>query len=153
MFGANYVEQRMQTVLPDQDFLTNYADWLSVQRGCLPAAMPALDPILRYIRTGRDAAWWVRMDVLHQAYFIAMLILLFPLMTDVEGGLVLEPLNPGNPYLRSRTQTGFATFGIGHIAALLPEVTTRALKAVWFQKWYVHRRLRPRFIPAASITP
>jgi hypothetical protein len=27
--------------------------------------------------------------------------------------------------------------------ALVAEVSTRALKAVWFQKWQVHRRLRP----------
>ena len=25
----------------------------------------------------------------------------------------------------------------------MAEVATRALKAVWFQKWFVHRRLRP----------
>jgi hypothetical protein len=26
---------------------------------------------------------------------------------------------------------------------ILTEVATRALKAVWYQKWFVHRRLRP----------
>ena len=25
----------------------------------------------------------------------------------------------------------------------MTEVATRALKAVWYQKWFVHRRLRP----------
>lgn len=25
----------------------------------------------------------------------------------------------------------------------MTEVATRALKAVWFEKWFVHRRLRP----------
>jgi hypothetical protein len=53
------------------------------------------------------------------------------------------PLDLGNPYLGSRTQDGFATFGNWHIPTLLAEVATRALKAVWFQKWFVHRRLRP----------
>jgi hypothetical protein len=38
---------------------------------------------------------------------------------------------------------GFGTFGGPHILALLTEVSTRALKAVWYQKWLVHRRLRP----------
>jgi hypothetical protein len=38
---------------------------------------------------------------------------------------------------------GFGTFGGPHIATVLCEVSTRALKAVWFQKWFVHRRLRP----------
>jgi membrane-associated phospholipid phosphatase len=38
---------------------------------------------------------------------------------------------------------GFGTFGGPHIATLLCEVSTRALKTVWNQKWIVHRRFRP----------
>src|SRR5204862_5204506 len=53
------------------------------------------------------------------------------------------PFDRNNPYEKSNTQAGFGTFGPPHIAALVCEVATRALKAVWFQKWYVHRRLRP----------
>ncbi|CAN5834761.1 hypothetical protein BH18ACT11_BH18ACT11_02990 [soil metagenome] len=34
-------------------------------------------------------------------------------------------------------------FGGPHLLSLLTEVATRALKAVWFQKWFAHRRLRP----------
>jgi hypothetical protein len=41
------------------------------------------------------------------------------------------------------TQIGFGTFGAPHIWTLVAEVATRALKAVWYQKWFVHRRLRP----------
>ena len=37
----------------------------------------------------------------------------------------------------------FGTFGGPHILSLVTEVATRALKAVWYQKWFVHRRLRP----------
>src|SRR5205823_3486274 len=48
-----------------------------------------------------------------------------------------------NPYLKSRTQDGFGTFGGPAFAAATAEVSTAALKAVWFQKWFVHRRLRP----------
>ena len=53
------------------------------------------------------------------------------------------PLNPGNPYLRSQNQEGFGTFGPPGIATAVAEIATRALKAVWYQKWAVHRRLRP----------
>jgi len=35
------------------------------------------------------------------------------------------------------------TFGGPHVLSLLAEVSNRALKAVWFHKWYVHRTLRP----------
>jgi hypothetical protein len=61
----------------------------------------------------------------------------------ITGGGVGAPLNSGNPYNHLRNMEGFGTFGGPHIAAAVPEVSTRALKAVWFQKWYVHRRLRP----------
>jgi hypothetical protein len=53
------------------------------------------------------------------------------------------PLNVGNPYVKSSTQEGFQTFGEPHCLSLLAEVSNRALKAVWFHKWYVHRTLRP----------
>jgi membrane-associated phospholipid phosphatase len=73
------------------------------------------------------------MDALYQAYHQACLILL---------GMG-APLGPGNPYPASTTQEGFATFGGPHVLSLVTEVATRALKAVWYQKWSVHRRLRP----------
>lgn len=44
---------------------------------------------------------------------------------------------------KSATQIGIATFGPQHVETLVVEVTTRALKAAWYQKWQVHRRLRP----------
>jgi hypothetical protein len=49
----------------------------------------------------------------------------------------------GNPYIDSNTQWGFGTFGSPHILCLVTEVVSRALKAMWFQKWNVHRRMRP----------
>jgi hypothetical protein len=71
--------------------------------------------------------------VLFEAYFNACLFL-------IDNG---APLNPSNPYVTSTTQTGFGTFGSPHIKTMVAEVSTRALKAVWFQKWFVHRHLRP----------
>ncbi|PXF39399.1 Vanadium-dependent bromoperoxidase [Gracilariopsis chorda] len=43
-------------------------------------------------------------------------------------------------------QQTFATFGGPHILSLVTEVATRALKAVRFQKYNVHRRLRPEAV-------
>src|SRR5262249_44716092 len=51
------------------------------------------------------------------------------------------PLGPELP--RSTTQARFVDFGGPHILTMVTEVATRALKAVWYQKWFVHRRLRP----------
>lgn len=126
------MSQRQRTAAPGSDFLTEVAEWLAVQNGAIPAPEP-FDPTPRYIRTPRDLATYVHFDALYEAYLNACLILL---------GLG-APLDPGNPYLSSRTQDGFGTFGGPHILSLVTEVATRALKAVWFQKWFVHRRLRP----------
>ena len=143
-FGANYIEQQMRTTVPGVDYLTNFADWLNVQRGELPAQAQQHDAQRRYIRNGRDLGQWMHIDVLFQAYFHAMLIMLAgPDANDAESSGLGVPFDAGNPYHASANQDGFGTFGGPHIAALMCEVATRALKAVWFQKWCVHRRLRP----------
>jgi hypothetical protein len=122
----------MNTVPAGADWATAYVDWLAIQNGALPGAYP-LDPTPRYIRNLRDLGEWVHVDALYQAYHQACLILL---------GMG-APVADGNPYKSSDTQMGFGTFGGPHILSLVTEVASRALKAVWYQKWFVHRRLRP----------
>ena len=134
-FGAVTVEQKFNTYLPRTDYMTDPASWLAVQDGRGPFAGNQIDPTPRHVRNGRDLSAYVHIDVLFEAYFNACLWL-------IDNG---APLNPGNPYgpRGSRTQAGFGTFGAPHVKALLAEVATRALKGVWFQKWFVHRTLRP----------
>lgn len=143
-FGTEYIERRMRAPAPGSDFMTNYQEWLDVQLGCQPSRTIPFDSQRRYIRNGRDLAQWVHIDVLFQAYFNACAILSTSIDSDdPQSSGMACPLNPGNPYLHSRTQTGFGTFGPPYIVTILCEVATRALKAVWYQKWFVHRRLRP----------
>ncbi len=86
----------------------------------------------------------MHVDVLYQAYFNACLILLAkPNFDDPFSSGLGAKLNPGNPYNILKKQDAFGTFGGPYIIGLLTEVATRALKAVWYQKWFVHRRLRP----------
>jgi hypothetical protein len=132
-FGALPITQQFTTYLPGIDYLTDTASWMAARNGQGPFGSNSKDPLLRYLRNGRDAAAWVHVDALFQAYFHALLWLL--------GNSV--PFNVGNPYDTSRTQAGFGTFGGPHIIALMSEISSRALKAQWFQKWYVHRALRP----------
>ena len=132
-FGANKVEQQITTTMPGINYMTSFSDWLSIQRGIAPASGNVFDPVPRYIRMGRDIGQWVHVDVLFQGYFQAFLVL-------AGAG---APFDNGNPYTTNPNQVGFGTFGGPHIATVLCEVATRALKAVWFQKWFVHRRLRP----------
>jgi hypothetical protein len=143
-FGAENIERRLRTLPADSDHLTDFGDWLDAQNG-VAAPGAAHDPVRRYIRNGRDLSEWVHIDVLFQAYFTACLILGTPpdASDDVTGGGIGCPVNSGNPYRLSRNQEGFATFGGPHFKTLLCEISTRALKATWFQKWLMHRRLRP----------
>jgi hypothetical protein len=54
-----------------------------------------------------------------------------------------DVLSPTNPYRGSRTQFGDITFGSKDILTLVAEAALTAQKAAYFQKWIVHRRLRP----------
>jgi len=135
--GAMLADQRFHTTQPGSDSMTHFDEWLAIQRG--QAAGPdAFDPTPRYLRSMRDMGQWVHVDALYQAYLCACLILLG----------MKTPLDPGLPPVTSRTQAGFVEFGGPHILTLVTEVATRALKATWYQKWLVHRRLRPEVFAA-----
>lgn len=144
-FGAQGYTGKMRTLLPGINYMTQYPDWLDIQRGARPGVSQFFDATPRYIRNGRDLAQWVHIDVLFQAYFQAMLIMLQPPNPSdpLSGGGIGAPLDAGNPYAASLTQDAFGTFGGPFIATMVCEPSTRALKAVWYQKWKVHRRLRP----------
>jgi hypothetical protein len=137
-FGAELVDRRIRTRPPGEEFGTTFSDWLAIQNGNVPGVETFL-PQRRYIINGRDLAQWVHIDVLFQAYFNACLILGTP---TIHGGIE-APINPGNPYFEARNEDGFGTLGAPFFKTILCEVATRALKAVWYQKWFVHRRLRP----------
>lgn len=130
-FGSLTISHRQQTVA-GRDYLTSFVAWRNIQNGAA-AGQDQFDSHRRYIRNGRDLGQYVHVDALYEAYLNACLILL---------GLG-APVDPGNPYATTTKQDAFSTWGGPHILSLVTEVATRALKAVWYQKWFVHRRLRP----------
>jgi hypothetical protein len=138
--GAQPISQQLTTYLPDIDYMaespTGFSDWLTVQDGNVTGLHNQIDPQLRYARNGRDLSAFTHVDVLYQAYFTALLVL----------GTIGAPVNPGNPYVGSKTENGFGTFGGPDFAATLAEVSVKALNAVWYQKWFVHLRPRPEAI-------
>jgi hypothetical protein len=145
-YGAERFEQKVAYALPGtQDYMTTVASWLTAQNGCNSGPAPTLVPAAnrKYMYRGRELAQYVHIDELFQAYLNACLILISP---PARGGLG-APLNPGNPYPGSN-QIGFGTLGEPNFKAMVAEVATRALKAVWYQKWFVHRRLRPEVFAA-----
>jgi hypothetical protein len=132
-FGQQPISQQQVTYLPNIDYMTDFSTWLLVQNGIDTGLRNQRGPQLRFLNDGRGLSAWTHTDVLYQAYLVAFLVL----------NTIRAPMNPGNPYIGSNTENGFGTFGGPDIAATLTEVATRALKAVWFQKWQVHLRARP----------
>ncbi len=132
-FAATNIDQRIFPAKAGVDFVTTFDDWLAIQNGCQPDEAPIILPERRYTIDGRDETAWVHLDVNLETYIIAFFVL----------RNLGVPFNPGNPYLGSRTQEGFETFGYPHGASLVAEVASHAKSAMWFQKWFVHRRERP----------
>lgn len=126
------VEQKIRTAAPGLDYLTEYEDWLDLQRGEV-AGVNRFDAEPRYIRNGRDLGEYVHRDFTYQASLGACL-------TALDIG---TPPDGANPYKHSHTQSGFATFGPAYLVYVLAVVAQAALKVCWYQKWKVHRRLRP----------
>jgi membrane-associated phospholipid phosphatase len=139
--NSTIVDQQYRSPAAGIDYLTTFPEWLVLQTGVPPFRQWMADPTPRYIYNGRGLAEWVHYDFLYQAFHNAALILL---NQSPETTLNVNPyLNPTNPYKSTKVETGFATFGAPDICCLLGTVSAAALKAAWFQKWLVHRGLRP----------
>ncbi|NMO17836.1 hypothetical protein HPC49_29210 [Pyxidicoccus fallax] len=148
------IEQRIWTRFPGDDRVTAYNEWLDIQNGALPAdpvdTLEDMDDVRRYIRNGRDLAEWVHFD--------------YPIQSTLNGALVLarqgdflpkglydsdpkaspRAYDPNSPYRFYENQEPFVTFGNTDAQALAALVSgTTSLRGQWFQKWQVHRRLRP----------
>ncbi|HEY0778567.1 MAG TPA: vanadium-dependent haloperoxidase [Gemmatirosa sp.] len=135
-FGALPIVQRYATLKAGVDYMTDSLTFQQVQNGISTGLPLQFQPPV-YLHDGRGLGAYTHDDVLYQAYFTAYLVL-----NAINGGASV-PLNPGNPYHASLTQNGFNTFGQPDIAGLVASVAAQALKAVWYQKWYVHLRHRP----------
>ena len=131
-FGTLNIAQKYNTYVADKDYLTDFGSWLAVQNGQGPFPANDISLTTTYLKNGRDLGAWVHVDFAYQAYLFA-----------AQWLVAKAPLNVGNPYLKIANQAGVQTFGPQHILDLLGEVTNRALKAMWYQKWFVHRALRP----------
>ena len=137
-YGSQRTSGRIHFGVPETDYLVDPQDWLMAQKGCAPKTTAGpMEP--RYIYRGRDLAQYVHIDELFQAYFNACLLLISPLAMGGFGAHI----DPGNPYALNKTQIGFGTLGEPNFKTLTASVATYALQTVWFQKWFVHRRLRP----------
>jgi hypothetical protein len=131
-FGGLNLAQKYNTYTSGVDYLTDVTSFRACQDGKGPFAKNVIAGT-SYIKNGRDLGAYVKVDTVGQANFIAALWML-------ANGV---PFNPGNPYLTSTNQAGGLNFGNQHILTLLNQVSIVALRAVFYQKWFVHRHVRP----------
>ena len=132
--GSTELDQRARYPVPGQSFLVDYQEWLACQEGVKPKRRLVLDTQPHYLRSNRDLAEYVRRIFNIQPYLNAALVAL---------GFGDDALSPVNPYRGSLTESGGLTFGLENIVSLLGQAALIAEKAAWYQKWLVHRRLRP----------
>jgi len=157
-YGSRTIDQRLFPAAANTDYLTVFSTWLDVQNGVDKRGQDTFDTTKRFIRDLRAATTLVHFDQVLDAWYNTAWIL----MSEPTGNqstaagatgrpqIDLEfPKDQGNPYdppgtaMDSKTQVGFNTFGPIHLLQVLGETLGRALRAVWFQKWFNHRRLRP----------
>ena len=134
-FGPYSVPQKVRAGVAGVDYLWDYASWLNVQNGGAPVPFQIIDAAnARYINDNRTLSAYLRADFSPQGFINAALML---------QGFGLNALSPSNPYRTSLNQAGQATFGGGELIDLISRASGNALKAAWYQKWAVHRRVRP----------
>ncbi|HSL83311.1 MAG TPA: vanadium-dependent haloperoxidase [Thermoanaerobaculia bacterium] len=128
-YDAIPVEPRMRTDVQGLDFLTRFDDWLLAQNGGRPEGNIVSDPTLRFIRSVRDMGRLAGSDRIYSSYFRAA----------ISG---VGPTDAANPYNSLERQAAFATFGLAHLLGLVGFIH-KAERHTWYQKWNVHRFLRP----------
>ncbi|MEM1036359.1 MAG: vanadium-dependent haloperoxidase [Pseudomonadota bacterium] len=145
-YGSIRIDQRVREAKAHVDYMTVWNEYLDVQDGANvsrtqkfvsnPNSAGGAGDNFRFIATPRDLATYVHFDALYEAYLNACLWLL-------SAGAPLDPdfkKVAGEP---DGAVEGFALYGGPHILSLVTEVATRALKAVRYQKFQNHLRLRP----------
>jgi hypothetical protein len=133
-YGIKTIEQQYTFPTRGQSFLTDYQDWLACQRGVSPTTKLQFDSLPRYISSNREMAEFVHQDFSFQPYLNAALI-----------AMKLDPevMSPTNPYRNYKRQSGDITFGNKNLLSMVAQAAIVGQKGAWYQKWLVHRRLRP----------
>ncbi len=123
------------------NFMTDFGEWLHIQRGGAPSEQTTFSNQPRFISNMRALSEFVHVD--------------FPVQSGLYAAFILlnygeDALAPNNPYLRSasNTQQGFTDFGPADITHLITHGPRLGLTGAWYQKWLAHRRLRPEVFAA-----
>ncbi len=134
-FGNQPIQQLQRYPRENLDYLTDLETWNKVNNGDIdPTGSDIIDGT-RHIITLRDAGQWVHIDLPHQSGLWTTIILL---------GLDAN-ISDASPYANGSIKTAdpFGSLGDPDITIQSGLAAVYALKHAWFQKWCVHRRLRP----------
>ena len=140
--GSTPRQQMYRTGVSGVDYMTSYAEWLAIQSGSLPTATEQFIPAFLYVSNGMDLAQFAHYDYLLQA-FLQAAIFIFNSYPETILAYNLYQLNNTSPYKTSRIQTPFGTFCAPNLEDWIGRAADLALEAAWYNKWAVHRRLRP----------
>jgi membrane-associated phospholipid phosphatase len=134
-YGPYTVTQKVRPGVAGVEYMTDYAAWLNIQNGAAAPVFQQVDPAAtRFINDNRALSAYLRADFSSQAFINASLIL---------NSFGLNALSRSNPYRSSLNQGGQGTFGLGEFIGMIAHACHLALLACWYQKWSVHRRVRP----------
>lgn len=157
--GRGTLDQRIETPAAEhtpRDYATDVDDWLKIQKGVVPAVDESLpgnerSGERRHIITGRDMTERVHGDPPFRQLQMAAQVLSFSMNVPLDEGIpyTMVPAGPDGDSRRtldaftSQTTLPFNDFGPLYVEKKVMEATEIAQKAAWYQKWNVHRRLRP----------
>jgi hypothetical protein len=146
-YAAQWMSAQIRSTLPASEFMTEYDEWLAIQNGAAPKGQQQFDATPRYITTGRDLAEYIHAGP--ALGWAAALILGTPAggANRRYAGMYppAEPVSyPSNPYRKSKTQSpGGPSFGLPYVQALLATGICNSVRAAYWQKYFVHRAVRP----------
>jgi hypothetical protein len=139
-YGPQSISGLIRAQVPGtvNDFTTSYDEWLATQDGKPAKGKLVLDATPRRVTSGRDLAEYARGA--NPGFWGASQLI----GTAVAAGGLGVPFNATNPYLKLTTSNfGVATFGLAHIQSYIPLAASKEIRANYWQKWFVHRTLRP----------
>ena len=147
--GIRERDNRQRSYVEGEDFITEYETWLRVQAGEEPDETPSRrgDEDGRHIITGRDLATFVRRNnspqqFLNAAFFLQGLDDGPPL----DDGLADDPEEEDDPAgrpVKGSVADTFVDYGRSEYQAVIAGIHNTHLRAAWYHKWRLHRRLRP----------
>ncbi|WP_041661555.1 phosphatase PAP2 family protein [Acaryochloris marina] len=134
-FGNQPIRQLQRYPQEGLDYLTDFDGWFQVNNGNIDPTGTDFLVGERRIITLRDAGQWVHIDFPYQSALWSTIILL---------GLGAE-ISEASPYANGdiRSSEPFGSLGGPDVTIQPALAAVYALKHAWFQKWCVHRRLRP----------